>query len=277
MTVMKGEEKHSVFDMTSKIIDFAPISDEGSNPKALIVLAEEEMAVIDLTAENWPISFSLPYMSPIHASSITCLTYVPQVSTTIFDKISTEKGPKMSKNDWPIDGGEVPDQKNELKDLLVTGHEDGSVKFWDCTQTHLNLLNVIKTNQYFVSDDIDAPREDESEEEDEWPPFKKIGQFDPYSDDPRLAVKKVFFCGDSGKLLIGGTAGQIIICDLSDASGEDADVPVIKSDLVTEKEGFTWKGHQALLARAGPFKMPKGFQPKALVQVRILKLFSKTD
>ena len=50
-------------------------------------------------------------------------------------------------------------------------------------------------------------------------------------------------------------------------AGEDADVPVIKSDLVTEKEGFTWKGHQALLARPGPFKMPQGFQPRAFVQI----------
>ena len=70
--------------------------------------------------------------------------------------------------------------------------------------------------RYFISDDIDAPREEDEdeEEEDEWPPFKKVGQFDPYSDDPRLAVKKVFFCGSTGKLVIGGTAGQVIICDL---------------------------------------------------------------
>ena len=66
-------------------------------------------------------------------------------------------------------------------------------------------------SRYFISDDIDAPREDEDEEEeeeDEWPPFKKVGQFDPYSDDPRLAVKKVSFCGMTGKLVIGGTAGK---------------------------------------------------------------------
>merc|ERR1719394_2280760 len=108
---------------------------------------------------------------------------------------------------------------------------------------------------------------DEQEEEDEWPPFKKVGQFDPYSDDPRLAVKKVSFCGTTGRLVIGGTAGQVIICDLVGEAKEDADVPVIKSDLVTEKEGFTWKGHQALLARPGPFKMPQGFQPRAFVQI----------
>ena len=38
----------------------------------------------------------------------------------------------------------------------------------------------------------------------------RVGSFDPYSDDPRLAVKKVLFCGDSGVLVVGGTAGQVI-------------------------------------------------------------------
>ena len=55
---------------------------------------------------------------------------------------------------------------------------------------------------------VQEQHEEHKEEEDEWPPFKKVGQFDPYSDDPRLAVKKVFFCGSTGKLVIGGTAGM---------------------------------------------------------------------
>ena len=83
----------------------------------------------------------------------------------------------------------------------------------------------------------------------------------------KIIFVQVVFCGNTGKLIVGGTAGQVIVCDLASESGDDADVPVIKSDLVTEKEGFTWKGHQALLARAGPFKMPLGFQPRAIVQV----------
>jgi len=77
----------------------------------------------------------------------------------------------------------------------------------------------------------------------------------------------VHFCGQSGKLIVGGTAGQFVVCDLAKEAGEEADVPVIKSDLVTEKEGFVWKGHQPLLIRAGPFKMPLGFQPRAIVQI----------
>ena len=75
------------------------------------------------------------------------------------------------------------------------------------------------------------------------------------------------FCASTGQLQVGGTAGQVILFDLASEASEDADVPVIKSDLVTEKEGFTWKGHQALLVKADKFKMPMGFQPKAILQI----------
>ena len=180
VTVMKGEEKHSVFDLTSKIVDFAVIS-ENSSPSALVVLAEEELVTVDLSAETWPVTYNLPYLNPIHASSITCLTHVPNVKKEIFEKTKSEQM-KVSSKSWPIDGGCHNDQKREELEVLVTGHEDGSVKFWNCGDISMSLLAIFKTSKYFLSDDIDAPRDDDEvdEDEDEWPPFKKIGQFDPY-------------------------------------------------------------------------------------------------
>ena len=177
VTVMKGEEKHSVFDLTSKIVDFAVIGDG----EALVVLAEEELVTVDLSAETWPVTYNLPYLNPIHASSITCLTHVPNVKKEIFEKIKSEQM-KVSSKSWPINGGETSESESEELQVLVTGHEDGSVKFWNCGDVSMNLMAVFKTSKYFLSDDIDAPRDDEDadEDEDEWPPFKKIGQFDPY-------------------------------------------------------------------------------------------------
>uniref|UniRef100_A0A8C9MC34 Lethal giant larvae homologue 2 domain-containing protein n=1 Tax=Panthera tigris altaica TaxID=74533 RepID=A0A8C9MC34_PANTA len=45
--------------------------------------------------------------------------------------------------------------------------------------------------------------------EDEWPPLRKVGSFDPYSDDPRLGIQKIFLCKYSGYLAVAGTAGQV--------------------------------------------------------------------
>ena len=185
VTVMKGEEKHSVFDLTSKISDFVMIEDS-AGPNTLVILAEEELAAVDLQTDAWPSTHAMPYLNPIHASSITCVHFASQVKSEIFDKIRSDLGPKISSKPWPVDGGSVQQESEGgsggPKDLLITGHEDGSVKFWGCGNTAMSLLATVKTAKFFISDDVDAPRDDEEEEEeeDEWPPFKKVGQFDPY-------------------------------------------------------------------------------------------------
>lgn len=42
------------------------------------------------------------------------------------------------------------------------------------------------------------------------PPLpSQVGSFDPYSDDPRLGIQKIFLCKYSGYLAVAGTAGQV--------------------------------------------------------------------
>lgn len=53
----------------------------------------------------------------------------------------------------------------------------------------------------------------------------QVGFFDPYSDDPRLAVKKLALCPVSGVLVVAGTAGHIIIAELKDEAKEE-EIPV---------------------------------------------------
>lgn len=40
--------------------------------------------------------------------------------------------------------------------------------------------------------------------------FFQVGSFDPYSDDPRLGIQKVCLCKYSGRLVVAGTAGQVM-------------------------------------------------------------------
>ena len=75
--------------------------------------------------------------------------------------------------------------------------------------------------------------------EEEWPPFRKIGSFDPYTDDYRLAVKKVSFCGKSGRLVVGGTAGQVVNFELIvEGEPREETLTATQVTLVTEKDGF---------------------------------------
>ncbi len=53
----------------------------------------------------------------------------------------------------------------------------------------------------------------------------QAGVFDPYSDDPRLAVKKLALCPITGVLAAAGTAGQIVIVEFSSTPTEK-EIPV---------------------------------------------------
>lgn len=53
--------------------------------------------------------------------------------------------------------------------------------------------------------------------------------------------------------------------ELSDEKSEHA-VSVATVDLLQDREGFTWKGHDRLAPRNGPLPFAPGFQPSVLVQ-----------
>lgn len=60
-------------------------------------------------------------------------------------------------------------------------------------------------------------------------------------------------------------APQVLVLELSDEPSDQA-VGVASVDLLQDREGFTWKGHERLSPRTGPLPWPAGFQPRALVQ-----------
>lgn len=223
------------FDLTSKVVDFVLVPSLSENgaisdgpPDALIILAEEELIAVDLQSENWPLFYPHPYLNAIHPSAVTCFNHIDNVSDQVYTALKRIGLPgDFSKNPWPIKGGKLNSTEKIIpkksggkessgKSLLITGHEDGSIRFWDATDNCLSLITKFSSSSLFTSgEEIPETGLDNSnakdDDEDEWPPFRKVGTFDPYSDDPRLAVKKISFCHKSGVLVIGGTAGQLVI------------------------------------------------------------------
>ena len=57
---------------------------------------------------------------------------------------------------WPIDGGNLLIKETTTFDLLITGHEDGSVKFWDIRSgkdmqyVSLSVYTVVRTVYHSV-------------------------------------------------------------------------------------------------------------------------------
>lgn len=79
---------------------------------------------------------------------------------------------------WPINGGYVKDDSlPPRRDVLISGHEDGSVRFWNAGTPALSLMYTFKTNLFFSTDDEafdDVAENHNEEEEEEWPPFRKV-------------------------------------------------------------------------------------------------------
>lgn len=266
-------------DFTSKVIDFFVTFDD-ENPdqvEALIVLLEEELCAYDLTDAALK-SIRIPYLHSVHTSAVTCNHLVSQVSGEIYEKI-LETGKQceseFSDIEWPVNGGTVSEKGEDLGikeyEILLTGHEDGSVKFWDCTGVVLEPLLHFKTAPLFGnSDDLDEHHEQEQFEDGE-PPFRKAGLFDPYSDDPRLAVKKIAFCPKTGLLVVAGTAGHVIIARLEHSTKEQP-LKVTTMNLVSDRDGFIWKGHDQLnvksqLLKEDALPVADGLQVASVLQV----------
>nr|UYR00238.1 lethal(2) giant larvae protein [Plectrocnemia conspersa] len=299
VTVIQGE-KHVVFDFTSRVIDFFTTSSiptdstiDENRPQipsltlpqtlqqeaaALIVIADEEMVAIDLTDSSWKM-MKLPYLVSLHASAITCSHYVSCVDEEIYKSI-IEAGEKQTEHlyssaEWPVSGGSLlcskpanPDEPSH-KQLLLTGHEDGTVRFWDASGVTLVPIYKFATANLFSGEDIaddtvESPTSGDDEEG--WPPFRKTGVFDPYSDDPRLAVKKVSICLLTGVLAVAGTAGHVVMASIG-SEAISKEVKSVTMDIVSDRDGFVWKGHDHLNIRSGPVNMTPGFQASSVLQL----------
>lgn len=283
-------DKHVAFDFTSKVIDFILIESRSheengtdnndsvennaaskGEPETLIVLAEEELVAIDLKDETWRM-MNLPYLASLHASSVTCSQYVSGVPEELWEHLKdagkVQTSHLFSCRAWPIDGGGLLCSKGALpkRELLLTGHEDGTIKFWDAGGVTLTLIYKFSTAQFFSGEDLEEVHPDPEDLEDEWPPFRKIGIFDPYSDDPRLAVKKITLCPLSGTLVVSGTAGQTIIAKF-DTEVLEGPLKVSSMNIVSDRDGFVWKGHAQLSPKQGTIAQPRGFQANAVLQV----------
>ncbi|CAH2980453.1 unnamed protein product [Chilo suppressalis] len=290
VTVQQGE-KHVAFDFTSRVIDFftttpvppdgVPLQEERPNTPAqivlqtvnqvaaaLVVLAEEELVVLDLCDAKWrPVR--LPYLVSVHASAVTTAQLVDNVAATVYDAILAA-GQKQTENvysecPWPISGGQVESSDVTARQVLLTGHEDGSVRFWDVSGVTMTALYKYTTAPLFSGEEI-CENNDSQNEEEEWPPFRRVGSFDPYSDDPRLAVKRVVLCPLSGMLTVGGAAGHIVIASLKNTPNT-SEVKSVSVNIVSDRDGFVWKGHDQLTLRSGALTFPQGYQATSVVQL----------
>lgn len=296
LTAMR-DGKMVVFDFGSPVVDFFLVptlcNKEADFSKciALMVLCEEELVCIDLTEKSWPL-ISLPYLHSIHSSPITCNVHCSSVEEHVWKLLmkATEARKKAdSKSSWPIHAGanaQVPAPpcaatNAEKRQLLITGHEDGTVKFWSTGSISLHYLLTVNTAREFegyLCEDAEAlnttdgrkrnssrtsgaTSDEDSNEITDWPPFRKVGMYDPFCDDPRLAIQKVHFDIASGQLVVGGRSGQCIVYDLEDEHSDPLTVSLCNYEMENRARLLASKMQQPLPPRHFPVVYPIGYQP----------------
>ncbi|TNM96730.1 hypothetical protein fugu_014886 [Takifugu bimaculatus] len=269
---VQQDKTHVTLDFTSRVIDFFTVHN----------IEQEKDPRVAHSAHPLPCSLFTP-------RPFTCSFHISSVPPKLWERLvnagKAQQGHQQTHRTWPICGGKNLAPPSKQHELLLTG--DGTVRFWDASGVALTPIYKLSTANVFHTDcdpcdDPPDPSDDpDMQQEEEWPPFRKasseqeenmciitfgyVGCFDPYSDDPRLGIQKISLCKYSNKLVVAGTAGQVIVLGLNEERS-DHSVEVSVVDLLQDREGFTWKGHDRLEPRLKPAPFPPGFQPQALVQ-----------
>ena len=96
----------------------------------------------------------------------------------------------FSSREWPINGGQDTGTEScSYTELVITGHADGSVRFWDSSSTTMQALYKIKTSKFFERN--------------------KKSVVEGVEDDP-YAVTQIKMCQETKSLCVAGASAQVI-------------------------------------------------------------------
>ncbi|KAG7261530.1 hypothetical protein CRUP_016945, partial [Coryphaenoides rupestris] len=81
--------------------------------------------------------FENPYPMDIHESPVTCTAYFadcpPDIIPILYSIGAKHKKAGFSQKEWPITGGTWNVGSQTYPEIIITGHADGSIKFWDAS------------------------------------------------------------------------------------------------------------------------------------------------
>ena len=85
-------------------------------------------------------------------------------------------------------------------------------------------------------------------------------------DDPRLGIRRLDMCPKTGALVVGGTAGQVMVFIVSDSDGDhlvqSRTIDLFEQQNEQIREKFKWKGHQQLTVKDERHFETAGYQGK---------------
>ncbi|XP_072469979.1 syntaxin-binding protein 5-like isoform X4 [Notamacropus eugenii] len=292
LTIMHGKSI-TVLEMDHPIVEFltlceTPYPNEFQEPYAVVVLLEKDLIVVDLTQSNFPI-FENPYPMDIHESPVTCTAYFadcpPDLILVLYSIGAKHKKQGYSNKEWPVSGGTWNIGAQTYPEIIITGHADGSIKFWDASAITLQMLYKLKTSKVFEKQKIGDGK-----------PTSEIVEEDPY------AVQMIYWCPESRIFCVAGVSAYVIVYkfsrheittevvslevrlqyDVEDIITPEPETippfPDPSSQLPSSKslsgststvasEGGTKDSIPCLSVKTRPVRMPPGYQAELVVQL----------
>uniref|UniRef100_A0A8C2CXS9 Syntaxin-binding protein 5-like n=1 Tax=Cyprinus carpio TaxID=7962 RepID=A0A8C2CXS9_CYPCA len=201
LTIMHGKAI-IVLEMDYPIVDFlvlceTPYLNEVQEPYAVAVLLEKDFLVVDLTQSNFPI-FENPYPMDIHESPVTCTAYFadcpPDIIPVLYSIGAKHKKTGYSHKEWPLSGGTWTVGSQTYPEIIITGHADGSIKFWDATAITLQMLYKLKTSKVF-----------------EKPKSGDVGRSAELVEEDPYAIQMISWCPQSRIFCVVGISAHVIL------------------------------------------------------------------
>ncbi|CAG03581.1 unnamed protein product, partial [Tetraodon nigroviridis] len=148
--------------------------------------------------------------------------------------------------EWPISGGNWGQSTQSYPEIIITGHADGTVKFWDASAIMLQVLYKLKTAKVF---DRNRSRDDKGGGE--------------VSDEDPFAIQLMAWCPESRMLCVTGVSANVIVYRFSKLE--------VTTEVVQESETPFNPMSQLLFhfirVRSSPLKQSPGYQVDLVVQL----------
>ena len=176
----------------SVITDFAPISfhphrDKAQYPHAVAIICREELLLYQLMDYFAWQEVPVPTANSLATSLVTAVDFIEECPIELIETLrvlglSTYQHKLEGAHNWPLNGG-TRDRTNDSS-LLITGHENGDVRFWNSSRNRMELIYYIKSSHLFKApspDPISPAEEDRKCQAPKSAPISKSPSSNPTS------------------------------------------------------------------------------------------------
>ncbi|XP_061713963.1 syntaxin-binding protein 5 isoform X4 [Cydia pomonella] len=246
ITVLNGKST-TVLEMEHSVVDFvtlceSPHTADYQEPYAIVVLLQNDLVVIDLQTPGYP-CFENPYPMDIHESPVTCCSYFADCPSDLIPAFysvgrqGNKKATGFSEKEWPINGGEWAPASCSYSEIILTGHQDGSIKFWDASAGTLQILYKLKCSKVFERRGSVS------------------GGYGGGSDDCPLAIQQAALCAESRRLCAALPHGHVVLFKFrkqdTHAETHVLEIPMITDSLEEEASPEPDGSRSASFSRGG--------------------------